>query len=210
MKKIILLFCGLSFLLSACSDDLSKGKAENMIENRMIKDSIKKEKDYFPDYPLYVKFDEQGTWYTQLIGGGVLSFDKLKKLENEGYLLIYKVKGREDESLRFVQSFTEKSKPFLTLIKEEYMGYEHAAYYLQLATIDKIVVTSISKPRAIDEGLGFGIGAKEYKVEYEIKFKPNVLGEKIQLSPDELIVKRGATFIYADKEWRIGQLYYRN
>lgn len=100
MKKIIYCFVVLSFLLSACSNDLSRSKAEEM---------IKVDEEELGVFPLFESFTNDGIG--QVILGSIhLNRDQIDQLGNEGYTLyeVDKIHGGGR-----IRAFTEKAKPFI-------------------------------------------------------------------------------------------------
>jgi hypothetical protein len=187
MKKVIYCFVALSFLLSGCGDNLSKGDAAEMIKTYIEKD---------PRLPMYEDFIWQSPalrgwtgFYTQF--GGALSSAKIDQLRNEGYLLT--------DNYQRILSFTEKAK--LLGVEKERWGAK--TFFLQIATIDKVVVTNIvCVTRVIDS---YERTARDCEAQYEIKFKPNALAELLQLgSANELTQTQTGTANFLkekDKEW---------
>jgi hypothetical protein len=136
--------------------------------------------------PLSVAFVDAGFMgFTTNIWDNTLSPAQKKQLKDDGYLL--------------TNGFSEKAKPFVTVKKEDGVLGKTDFYYLQLAIVDKIIVNGISQPADL-------FGHRVCEAKYEIKYKPNALGEKLKIEPDKLKKTGNALFVLTDNGWELDKL----
>jgi hypothetical protein len=164
MKKAIYCFVMLILmLLSACSNELSRSKAAELIKSKG------------GSLYVYIIVNPRGGTMAQH-GNIFLSLDQGEQLKRDGYLI--------------GNSISDQAKQFTTQTADY-------TWQMNLATLDEVNITEITKPA--DE-----MGRRVCQVTYIAKYKPNTIGEKLNLDPNILSQSRRAFFVSTDRGWTFG------
>ena len=190
MKKLIVCLVVLSSLYG-CSDNLSKGKAEDMIRANI------EEKHQI--IPMYVHFDVNGNPIIYIINYAYLNNSQISQLYNEGYIQGDKKTDRSVENIT-IRAFTDKAAPFISTVQD---GPFQGSVDLKLATIEKLEVSSVTCGEEKKDEVGHT--RKSCEAKWSIHLKPNALGEKLKIgvSDNFKLAQTGkALFYFEDKVWR--------
>ena len=174
----VLVFSGFSAGVRAA--DLTEEEAKKLIQGVVKHEGKVESLERYQKYPNF--------YY---IGSDEKTVEKYRKLEEEGYVKLKLISGKDLEKgldTAYAIEFTEKATPYL--IKPE--GGSEDRVYIDLAKINDLDVTGVKRT-----------AQKEYKAEVMLGYKMTPFGEVLLGRGVKLDRKEDASFEAQDDGWRV-------